>query len=114
MPRETDKRWSKAQVWSELDWMNRLRLVYLRFTHCLTTGLVPWVQRCDFFIGIDIKFRDWDFESREGITGAEKNFYQERWNQVKLLTFALIFSDRPLMDGYIFELITLHLTLILL
>lgn len=71
MPKEKGKIWKKPQSWKELSWENRIRLLYLRLVHCLTTVLVPWVQR------------DWDFESRKDITDAEKNFYLERWKQVR-------------------------------
>jgi hypothetical protein len=47
--------------WGKLDWRSRVRLLYLRLIHCLTTGLVPWV------------LREWDVESKN-IMFAEKNF----------------------------------------
>ena len=46
IPKEYGKREGK-KAWSELGWPNRLRLLYLRLIHCLTTGLVPWVLRLD-------------------------------------------------------------------
>ena len=45
MPKEKGKIWKKPQSWKELSWENRIRLLYLRLVHCLTTVLVPWVQR---------------------------------------------------------------------
>lgn len=62
--------WGKKIVWSDLKWQSRFRLLYLRLIHCLTTGLVPWV------------LRDWDVEASNN-TDPEKNFYLERWHQVR-------------------------------
>ena len=45
IPKENGKTWRTKRTWRELGWQNRLRLVYLRLIHCLTTGLVPWVLR---------------------------------------------------------------------
>ena len=45
IPKEKGKTWRTKRTWRELGWQNRLRLVYLRLIHCLTTGLVPWVLR---------------------------------------------------------------------
>ena len=85
IPKEYGKREGK-KAWSELGWPNRLRLLYLRLIHCLTTGLVPWVLRLEakhlIYSILHILFRDWDVERRT-FKYAEKNFYLARWNQVK-------------------------------
>ena len=46
-PREEGKIWTTEKPWIEMTWKNRLRLLYLRLVHCLTTGLVPWVLRLE-------------------------------------------------------------------